>query len=93
MAGMADYVLVLPARDDAEALAEDLEAQLGDELDEVEVVREALAGEDDDEDHDWAVHVRAAEDGDAGPAGPGALKRQLSALAEEYGGWLDPEPW
>jgi len=47
-----------------------------------EVVRERLAGEDDDEDHPWAVVTDAPE-------------IQLDMLVEMYDGWLDydePEP-
>lgn len=43
---------------------------------EAEVVREALAGEDDDEGHPWAVVTDA-------PA------IQLEMLVETYDGWLD----
>ncbi len=41
-----------------------------------EVVRERLAGEDDDEDHPWAVVTDAPE-------------IQLEMLVETYDGWLD----
>ncbi|WP_408898407.1 hypothetical protein ACJ5H2_04690 [Nocardioides sp. R1-1] len=41
-----------------------------------EVVRERLAGEDDDEDHPWAVLTDAPE-------------IQLEMLVETYDGWLD----
>ena len=40
------------------------------------VVREALAGEDDDEDHPWAVVTDAP-------------MIQLEMLVETYDGWLD----
>lgn len=43
---------------------------------EAEVVRERLAGEDDDEDHPWAVLTDAPE-------------IQLDMLVEMYDGWLD----
>ena len=43
-----------------------------------EVVRERLAGEDDDEDHPWAVLTDAPE-------------IQLDMLVETYDGWLDYE--
>jgi mutator protein MutT len=43
------------------------------------VVRERLAGEDDDEDHPWAVLTDA----------PGLV---LELLVDEYDGWLDAEP-
>ena len=45
---------------------------------EAELRRERLAGEDDDEDHPWAVVTDA-------PA------FQLELLADEYDGWLDPD--
>ena len=44
-----------------------------------EVVRERFAGEDDDEDHPWAVVTDAPE-------------FVLEILAEEYDGWVDHEP-
>jgi hypothetical protein len=42
------------------------------------VARERFAGEDDDEDHPWAVIT------DAPPT-------TLELLVEEYDGWLDPD--
>ena len=42
------------------------------------VVRESLAGEDDDEDHPWAVVTDAPE-------------VTLELLVEEHDGWLDAE--
>jgi hypothetical protein len=42
------------------------------------VVRERLAGEDDDEDHPWAVLTDAPE-------------IALELLVEEYDGWLDTD--
>ena len=44
-----------------------------------EVVRERLAGEDDDDDHPWAVVTDAPE-------------IQLEMLVETYDGWLDAAP-
>jgi len=41
-----------------------------------EVERERLAGEDDDEDHPWAVLTSAPE-------------LELELLVEQYDGWLD----
>ncbi|MCL2542458.1 MAG: hypothetical protein FWE71_08380 [Nocardioidaceae bacterium] len=43
-----------------------------------EVARERLAGEDDDEDHPWAVVTDAPE-------------IALELLVERYDGWLDPD--
>ncbi|GAA1788615.1 hypothetical protein GCM10009795_038030 [Nocardioides hankookensis] len=45
---------------------------------EARVERERLAGEDDDEDHPWAVLTDAPE-------------LVLELLVEEYDGWLDAE--
>ncbi len=44
-----------------------------------EVVRERLAGEDDDEDHPWAVLSEAPE-------------IVLELLVDQYDGWLDAGP-
>jgi 8-oxo-dGTP diphosphatase len=46
---------------------------------EAELVRERLAGEDDDEDHPWVVLTDA----------PALL---VESLLEEYDGWLDDAP-
>jgi len=45
---------------------------------EAHVVRERLAGEDDDEDHPWAVVTEAPE-------------LVLEVLVDEYDGWLDAD--
>ena len=76
-----EHLIVLPERDDAEQLAEELDAE---GLPEVRVVREALAGEDDSEDHEWAVYVRTPDD-------PAYAARFMS-LAAERDGWYDPHP-
>ncbi len=76
-----EHLLVLPSRDLAEQVAGELEAQ---GLREIRVVREALSGEDDAEDHEWAVWVRT-------PGEPGYAAR-LGALARDHDGWYDPEP-
>jgi hypothetical protein len=61
--------------DDARAAA----AQLRADGFAAEVAREALAGEDDDEDHPWAVTTDAPE-------------FALDLLVERYDGWLDVDP-
>ena len=81
---MSEHLLVLPDRDDAEELAEEL---AGAGFLDVRVVREALAGEDDAEDHEWAVHV-VVEDARDTPD----LRERLRALAEGRDGWYDPTP-
>ncbi|MCD6640008.1 MAG: hypothetical protein LT071_08860 [Nocardioides sp.] len=60
--------------DDAAAVA----ARLRSDGFEVEVQQERLAGEDDDEDHQWAVLSDA----------PGFM---LEVLADAHDGWLDEE--
>ncbi|WP_242653088.1 ribonuclease E inhibitor RraB [Intrasporangium flavum] len=76
-----EHLVVLPERDVAEEVAEQLAAE---GLTQVRVVREALAGEDDSEDHEWAVHVRTPDDP--------AWADRLTALAEAHDGWYDAEP-
>jgi hypothetical protein len=86
---MSEHLLVFPDRDTADEVA----SGLADEgFTEVRVVREALAGEDDAEDHEWAVYVR--EEMVADESGPveGGLRDRFAALADEHGGWYDPEP-
>lgn len=73
-----EHLLIFPDRDTAEEVAEDL-AGRGHE--DVRVVREALAGEDDAEDHEWAVHVRTADEA--------PYAAELRALAADHGGWYD----
>jgi hypothetical protein len=86
---MSEHLLVFPDREVAEEVASELK---GEGFTEVRVVREALAGEDDSQDHEWAVHV--VEEMVADESGPveGGLRDRFSALAEERGGWYDPEP-
>ncbi|MFE1175878.1 hypothetical protein [Streptomyces sp. NPDC058773] len=76
------HVLVLPDRDAAEEVADALTERFG-VTEEPQLVRDALAGEDDAEDAQWLVVV---EDPDAAhdPA-------RLHDLAEEYEGWLEAE--
>ncbi|MEU1115451.1 MULTISPECIES: hypothetical protein [unclassified Streptomyces] len=74
------HVLVLPDRDTAEVVAEELPDRFG-VADEPQLVRDALAGEDDAEDAQWLVVV---EDPDS-RLDPTAL----DALAAEHEGWLE----
>ena len=76
-----EHLLVFPDRDAAELVAAQLEAA---GLSDVRVVREALAGEDDSEAHEWGVYVRT-------PDVPGYAVEFL-ALAERHDGWYDPHP-
>ncbi|MET9427590.1 MULTISPECIES: hypothetical protein [unclassified Streptomyces] len=74
------HVLVLPDRDAAEEAAEALGDRFG--LDEEpQLVRDALAGEDDAEDAQWLVVV---EDPDG--RFPAA---ELDAFAAEWDGWRE----
>lgn len=75
------HILVLPDRDAAEEVAEQLTHRFEGPHQEPQLVREALAGEDDAEDAQWLVVLE-------GP--PGRYDPQaLDALAEEYEGWLE----
>ncbi|HEY9367989.1 hypothetical protein [Streptomyces sp.] len=74
------HVLVLPDRDAAEEVVEELADRFG-VADEPQLVRDALAGEDDAEDAQWLVVV---EDPDS-RLDPTAL----DAFAGEYEGWLE----
>lgn len=74
------HVLVLPDRDAAEAVAEELTDRFG-LREEPQLVREELAGEDDAEDAQWLV-VLTEDDAGHDPAA-------LEALAEDHDGWLE----
>ena len=74
------HVLVLPDRDAAEEVAVELADRFG-VSEEPQLVRDALAGEDDAEDAQWLVVV---ED----PAGR-FDSAALDAFAAEYEGWLE----
>jgi hypothetical protein len=74
------HVLVLPDRDTAEEVAGELADRFG-VAEEPQLVRDALAGEDDAEDAQWLVVV---ED----PAGR-LDSATLDAFAAEYEGWLE----
>ncbi|WP_026358994.1 MULTISPECIES: hypothetical protein [unclassified Streptomyces] len=74
------HVLVLPDRDTAQDVADELPDRFG-VTEEPQLVRDALAGEDDAEDAQWLVVV---ED----PAGR-LDAAALDAFAAEYEGWLE----
>ncbi|MEU4260696.1 MULTISPECIES: hypothetical protein [Streptomycetaceae] len=74
------HVLVLPDRDTAQDAAEELADRFG-VTEEPQLVRDALAGEDDAEDAQWLVVVEDP----AGRLDSGAL----DAFAAEYEGWLE----
>ncbi|MBD2759313.1 hypothetical protein IEE94_07285 [Yimella sp. cx-573] len=85
---MTEYLLVFAERDDAEEVADELREE---EFDEVRVVREALAGEDDSEDHDWAVYVRLDTIDDPTSAVARALVERFEGIAADRDGWLDED--
>lgn len=74
------HVLVLPDRDAAEEVAGELADRFG-VTEEPQLVRDALAGEDDAEDAQWLVVV---EDPDTR-----LDSAALDAFAAEYEGWLE----
>jgi hypothetical protein len=74
------HVLVLPDRDAAEEVAEALGERFG-VAEEPQLVRDALAGEDDAEDAQWLV-VLGDEGGRLDPA-------ELDAFAGEWDGWRE----
>ncbi|WP_316521394.1 hypothetical protein [Kitasatospora brasiliensis] len=79
----ARQLLVLPDRDTAEEAAEELAAAQPD-LGELEVVRDALAGEDDAEDAQWLVVAEPPETG-----WTPALLHALDTLVSGYDGWRE----
>ncbi|MGW5862213.1 hypothetical protein ACWFRJ_08585 [Streptomyces sp. NPDC055239] len=74
------HVLVLPDRDAAEEVAEELPDRFG-VREQPQLVRDALAGEDDAEDAQWLVVIEDPER---------RLDRSaLDELAAEHEGWLE----
>ncbi|WBB59406.1 hypothetical protein O7599_28125 [Streptomyces sp. WMMC500] len=73
------YVLVLPDRDAAEEVAGLAVERFG-LTGEPQLIRDALAGEDDAEDAQWLVVVEDARE---------AVAAELEELAESYDGWLE----
>jgi hypothetical protein len=74
------HVLVLPDRDAAQEAAEALGARFA-LAEEPQLVRDALAGEDDAEDAQWLLVLRD-EDGRLDPG-------ELDAFAGEWDGWRE----
>ncbi|WP_329317772.1 hypothetical protein [Streptomyces sp. NBC_01262] len=82
-----NHILVLPDRDAAEELAEEATERFT--LPRLpQLVRDALAGEDDAEDAQWLVVIEY-DDEDATELELEAAA--LLALAEEYGGWVEED--
>jgi hypothetical protein len=79
------HVLVLPGRDDAEELAEDIASRFG--LPEApRLVRDALAGEDDAEDAQWLLIV---EDPDKHLTPTDVAV--MTDMVEAHDGWVEEE--
>ncbi|MFC7884296.1 hypothetical protein ACFUVV_20820 [Streptomyces sp. NPDC057376] len=74
------HVLVLPDRDAAEELAQELGERFGTD-EEPRILRDALAGEDDAEDAQWLVVLRDEREA-LDPA-------ELDAFAGEWEGWRE----
>lgn len=80
MCGVNEVILVLPDRDAAAEVADELTDRYG-LTEEPRLVREELAGEDDAEDAQWLV-VLNDPDGRCDQA-------ELAELAEAHDGWLE----
>ncbi|MEV3855439.1 hypothetical protein AB0J38_14065 [Streptomyces sp. NPDC050095] len=74
------HVLVLPDRDAAQEAAEALGERFG-VAEEPQLVRDALAGEDDAEDAQWLVVVEDPQDR--------LDPKELDAFAGEWDGWRE----
>ncbi|WP_314244842.1 hypothetical protein [Streptomyces sp. DSM 40907] len=74
------HVLVLPDRDAAEEVAQEAADRFG-LTEEPQLVRDALAGEDDAEDAQWLVVVEDPQER--------LDTTSLDDLAAEYEGWLE----
>lgn len=86
---MTEHLIVLPERDVAEDIADDLREE---GFTEVRVVRLELAGEDDAEAAEWGVHVVEEMVEDETGAVAKGLRERFEALAEEHDGWYDDSP-
>ncbi len=86
---MTEHLIVLPERDVAEEIADELREE---GFTQVRVVRMELAGEDDDEAAEWAVHVVEEMVEDKTGAVAKGLRERFEALAEDHHGWYDDEP-
>ena len=86
---MSEHLLVFPDRETADEVATELD---GEGFTSVRVVREALAGEDDSEAHEWAVLVvEEMVDDETGAVGQG-LRDRFTTLAQDHDGWYDGAP-
>ena len=83
----AEHLLIFPEREIAEQVSEQLTEE---GFAQVSLVREAARTEDDDEAHEWAVHVvdHRLPDTTGGGAYEG-LRDRFAGLAKEHDGWYD----
>ena len=86
---MSEHLLVFPDREVADEVAEELS---GEGFSEVRVVREALAGEDDAEDHEWAVYVREENVVDESRPVAQGLRDRFEALTGSTAAGTTPTP-
>ena len=83
----SEHLIILPERDAAEELADELREE---GFDQVRVVREAAKTEEDDEAVEWAVHVvdTRLPDTEGGGAYEG-LRERFTDYARQNDGWYD----
>lgn len=86
---MTQHLIVLPDRDVAQQIADDL---LDEGFTDARVVRMPLAGDDDADEAEWGVHVLETNVVDESRPVEQGLRARFQALADEHGGWYDPEP-
>ncbi len=86
---MTEHLIVLPERDTAQEIADDLRDE---GFTEVRVVRMELAGEDDADAAEWGVHVVEDNVEDESGAVAQGLRERFEALAQEHRGWYDDDP-
>lgn len=84
---MSEHLIVVADKDVAEQIA----AELAEEFEQVRVVRESLAGEDDAEAAEWGVHVTEPNVVDTSRPVEHGLRERFSALAEEHDGWYEAQ--
>ena len=82
---MSQHFIVVAERD----LAEQIAAELAEEFEQVRVVREAMAGEDDAEAVEWGVEVTEPNVIDTSRPVEQGLRVRFTALAEGHDGWYE----
>ncbi len=85
MTAPIEHLLVFADRDVADAVADSIDRH---DYARVQVIREALAGEDDAEAHEWAVYIvdeRLDSDEET-------ERQRMASLATQNDGWYDADP-